>query len=133
MKYKVKKGSKLFTVMVNESKLHRGELICEITEGYVKKSVFYGGTDPATGNSILMVNDDILYLQKGVEVNPGSCREAYAEHYKEDMYMIEASGGRVFYEACRDMSEKRALYEELDAKITCIYKYTREKRAKNGS
>ena len=124
MQYSVKRGNTRFTVMVKEDDSKRGELITEITDGYRKVPIYFIGYDPNTSNALLITADSVV-LNTDHEVNPASCRKAYAEHFKKDIYMVEAAGGRVFYEACRDMSEKKSLYEELGAKVTRVYKYIR--------
>ena len=97
----------------------KGELITEVMLGYEEVPIYYGGTEPKSGSDVIVIGEeDACLLPKGEQATPSYCRIMMADRYGMDLYMIETAGGRVFYEACNDMPEKRELYRELEAKVT---------------
>lgn len=141
--YRVTRNNMHFLLMVNDSfdenandsypvgpvqeyeTLERAEVMMD----FVKHDIHYLGRDKITGKNIISFDLNMLFYYDDVTTpTPDILRKAFAVYQKKDLYMITTAEGRIFYEACNDMTEKKDLYSELGAKITLIQKY--DKRLK---
>ena len=107
--------------------LQKGTKIAELVEEYKKIPIFYGGYDDNTKESLIILPEGPILPIKEETPTAEICRRAYADYSEKDVYMVETSAGRVFYEACNDMSAKKGLYSELGATITLEYRHRRKK------
>lgn len=151
-KYTVNKNGMDFTIMVSDGKpeefgfagepdierdispvMKKGSKIAEVTMDYKKIPIFYGGTEKNTGKTILIPAEGPLMFIDIEHPNAEDCRKAFADETGNDIYMVETAAGRVFYEACSDMPEKKNLYNELGATITLEYRYSAKPKKKKAS
>ena len=107
----------------------KGSKLAEITMEYKKISIFYGGRDKKEEETFLILSEGPVLTVKESKPTAEECRKAFAEHYGKDIYMVETSAGRIFYEACNDMSEKKGLYKELGASVTVEYRHGKKPSA----
>ena len=134
-RYSVKKNGRDFTVYVNNdyyyddvssagSCYEEGDIITEILIDYENIPVLYGGIDESTGWHIIrFTGKKRVLLSPQTQINTGNILRLCAKLFDRNVYSVELLNGRIFFEACNDMSEKKELYKELSKKVTCEVRY----------
>jgi hypothetical protein len=131
--YEVQRNGIQFKVYVNDKIEPEVNIFdelptCEVMMDSIIHTITYGGRDPFTDCYIVMFDHDkAVFAAPDEDVNDLFCMKTFAEFHHKDLYQITTSAGRVFYEACSDMKEKKDLYKEIGAKSERIYRYQPEK------
>lgn len=134
--YSVKKNNVQFTVLVNEKDCQKEQeffdevsqdygVITDILMNYENIPAIYRGKDEDGWSVIDFAGKERAIISPETPVNIDTTLKLASKLFQKNIYRVETESGRVFYEACNDMNEKKDLYKDLGAKVSCEVRYTK--------
>lgn len=135
--YSVKKNNVQFTVLVNEDNCQKESdfydeacqdygVITDILMNYENIPAIYCGKDEDGWSVIDFGGKERAIISPETPVNIDTTLKLASKLFQKNIYRIETESGRVFYEACNDMNEKKDLYKDLGARVSCEVRYTKD-------